>query len=114
MFASMEYLLAGLPVVSTKSKGGRDFFFDERFVEIVDDNTHSVSKGVQKIIQKNIDPEIIRSETLQKVNKQRKKFYQLIEKIVTDNKNSSIEPFSSFYNRVWNNKDGIESLPVVL
>ena len=27
-YASIQYLLAGLPVVSTKSKGGRDVFFD--------------------------------------------------------------------------------------
>src|SRR5690606_14249643 len=28
-FASSEYLLAGIPVVSTMSKGGRDYWYDE-------------------------------------------------------------------------------------
>ena len=31
-YASMEYLLAGLPVVSTPSKGGRDVFFDSEYL----------------------------------------------------------------------------------
>jgi hypothetical protein len=29
MYASCEYLLCGIPVVSTRSKGGRDVFFDD-------------------------------------------------------------------------------------
>ena len=34
--ASIEYLLSGLPVVSTPSKGGRDVFFDPDYCAIVD------------------------------------------------------------------------------
>jgi hypothetical protein len=34
MYASMEYLMSGLPVVSTLSLGGRDYFFDDDFVRI--------------------------------------------------------------------------------
>jgi hypothetical protein len=30
----MEYLMSGLPVVSTLSLGGRDYFFDDDFVRI--------------------------------------------------------------------------------
>ena len=30
-YASIEYLLSGIPVVSTISQGGRDVFFDKRF-----------------------------------------------------------------------------------
>jgi glycosyltransferase involved in cell wall biosynthesis len=38
MFASMEYLLCGLPVVSTKSVGGRDYFFTKSNATILDED----------------------------------------------------------------------------
>ena len=39
MFASIQYLLAGLPVVSTPSLGGRDDFYHPDYVRIVDADT---------------------------------------------------------------------------
>jgi hypothetical protein len=33
MLASVEYMLCGLPQVSTPCRGGREPFFDERFVQ---------------------------------------------------------------------------------
>ena len=42
MYASIQYLLAGVPVVSTRSGGGRDTFFDPRTTLIVDDNATAV------------------------------------------------------------------------
>lgn len=47
MFASIEYLLCGLPIVSTKSKGGRDVFFTDKNCIIAEDTPESVSKCVQ-------------------------------------------------------------------
>ncbi|MFI5322346.1 MAG: hypothetical protein ACHQ6U_02155 [Thermodesulfobacteriota bacterium] len=46
MYASVQYMLCGLPVVSTRSKGGRDEFFYDRYVKIVDDDSKAVRKGV--------------------------------------------------------------------
>ena len=66
MFSLMEYLLAGLPVVSTRSKGGRDFFYDRRYVKVVNATPNAVWKGVQDIGRLKIDPEFVRSETLKK------------------------------------------------
>ena len=65
-FASMEYLLAGRPVVSTPSLGGRDFFFDNRYVEIVDPTPEAVLEGVNRLRKKRLDPAFIRAETLKK------------------------------------------------
>ena len=47
MFASIEYLLCGLPIVSTKSKGGRDVFFTDKNCIIAEDTPESVSECVQ-------------------------------------------------------------------
>ena len=81
MFASMEYLLAGRPVVSTPSLGGRDFFFDNRYVEIVEPKPEAVLKGVNRLRKKRLDPAFIRAETLKKASVTRKAFFELVCKL---------------------------------
>ncbi len=71
MFASMEYLLCGLPVVSTVSQGGRDTFFDPAYVEIVDDTAKAVAFGVEQMLQRAPSGEIVRARTLEKVMEHR-------------------------------------------
>ena len=48
MYSSVEYLLCGLPVVSTKSMGGRDAFFTNTNCLIADDTPESVAECVKK------------------------------------------------------------------
>ncbi len=48
MYSSIEYLLCGLPIVSTKSKGGRDTFFTSTNCLIADDSPESVAECVGK------------------------------------------------------------------
>lgn len=85
MYASIQYLLAGIPVVTTHNLGGRDEFFDPEYVEWVDDNPSAVAEGVQKLINKNIDPDYIRRKTLDKVAEHRKRFISLIQSIFDEN-----------------------------
>jgi glycosyltransferase involved in cell wall biosynthesis len=71
VFASMEYLLCGLPVVSTPSTGGRDVFWDDRFVIVCEPNPEAVAEAVQELKLRNIDPQLIRNATLEQVEKHR-------------------------------------------
>ena len=71
MYASIQYLLSGLPVVSTRSKGGRDVFFDEEYALIVEDHPDAVKEGVEEMIRRNISPNAIRSKVLEKVKDHR-------------------------------------------
>ena len=48
MYSSMEYLLCGLPIVSTKSIGGRDEFFTDKNCIFAKDNSKSVKDCVDK------------------------------------------------------------------
>jgi glycosyltransferase involved in cell wall biosynthesis len=80
MFSSMEYLLCGLPIVSTPSVGGRDEFFDDRYVKIVKPTREAVAAGVAELISRDIDPEFIRTETLKKIKIHR---YRLIDYVIT-------------------------------
>ena len=47
MYSSVEYLLCGLPVVSTKSEGGRDTFFTEDNCIIAEDNPENIAECVR-------------------------------------------------------------------
>jgi len=81
MYASIEYLLCGLPVVSTRSEGGRDVFFDEEYVKIVDATPDAVKEGVEEMIKRSIPPDYIRRKTLEKMKAHRERFIALIQDI---------------------------------
>jgi len=80
-YAAAEYLLCGLPVVSTESMGGREVFFDDEYVKIVDDTPDAVREGVEELIRRNIPPEYVREKTLEKMRPHRKRFIKLIQEI---------------------------------
>jgi glycosyltransferase involved in cell wall biosynthesis len=58
--ASLEYLLSGIPVVSTKSLGGRDEFYTSKNSIIVEPRTDSIMTAVAKLTQASAKNEIDR------------------------------------------------------
>ncbi len=81
MYASTEYLLSGIPVVSTHNAGGRNFFLQNEFSRIVDPNPYAIRDAVQELIDLQIPPEYIRRETLMRMLAQREKFISLVQSI---------------------------------
>ena len=71
MYASMEYLLCGLPVVSTKSQGGRDVFFDAVNARIVDATPEAVRAGIEAVLARGIPPEVIRQSVMTRIREHR-------------------------------------------
>jgi glycosyltransferase involved in cell wall biosynthesis len=71
MFASAEYMLWGLPVVSTRSIGGREEYFDDRFCLICEDDPASVAAAVKEAVSRNLEPGVIRNAFLAKVMERR-------------------------------------------
>ncbi|TPK73959.1 glycosyltransferase [Mesorhizobium sp. B2-4-15] len=67
MYSSMEYLLAGLPIVSTPSLGGRDVFFDPDYCMIVEPEPVAIRRAVERLRDRAIPREEIRGRTLEKV-----------------------------------------------
>jgi len=53
-YASTEYLLCGLPVISTKSVGGRQVWYDESNSIVVSPNGVELDKAIEAVL-KNID-----------------------------------------------------------
>jgi len=108
MLAFVEYLLCGLPVVSTKAEGGREEFFDSRFVSVVDDNSSDVAKAVSELIAKEIDPLMIREATLEKLKKHRLELCSYVNAIIA--KRGGVSPGEkALYGKWYNSSDGIFS-----
>jgi len=84
MYASMQYLLAGLPVVSTKSRGGRDEFFAREYVRIVADNQEAVAAGLREMLDCKVPPEEIRRRTLEKSEQHKTRLFGLLDTICPD------------------------------
>src|SRR5215212_801941 len=81
MFASVQYLLAGLPVVTTPSLGGRDVFFDDEIAITVEASPEAVAHGVREMIARDLQPEYVRTKTVKRVLSHRATFVDLVQKI---------------------------------
>ncbi len=77
-YVSAEYLLCGLPVVSTYSIGGRDVFFDDRYCRIVPPNPQKIKQAVEELKALKIAPAFIREETLKKMEPHRQRFREIL------------------------------------
>jgi glycosyltransferase involved in cell wall biosynthesis len=71
MFASMEYLLCGLPVVSTENAGGRDHFFDADYCVTVPPDAAAVAAAVAAVARRAVAAPEIRARTLARVAAER-------------------------------------------
>ena len=81
MFAAVEYLLCGLPVVSTPSRGGRDVWFDPQFTRVVEPEPQAIAAAVQELIDAKLDPAEIRAATLARMSEHRQRFTAAVQAI---------------------------------
>jgi glycosyltransferase involved in cell wall biosynthesis len=81
MFASMEYMLAGLPIVSTPSVGGRDVYFDDDYCIIARPDPRDIRDAVEALKARAIPREFIARRTLDKVECDRRRLVVLLEEL---------------------------------
>jgi glycosyltransferase involved in cell wall biosynthesis len=84
MFASTEYLLAGLPVVTTASTGGRDVYHDAEFCWTVPADPGAVADAVDQLKARRIPRRYIRERTLRRLAADRERFLTLINAILEE------------------------------
>lgn len=101
-FASIQYLLCGLPVVSTRSRGGRDVFFQGDHFILVEDEADAVRRGVQTALRRRLDPESIRRSTLEKMHFHRQTLISLVQDIYDQSGNG--RRFADEWNNVYFNQ----------
>ena len=83
MFVSIEYLLCGIPVVSTKSLGGRDVMFPDFAVKTVPDTPEAVAEAVQEFVEHVSEPERVRAAALEKMKVHRETFRRLLNEAMS-------------------------------
>jgi glycosyltransferase involved in cell wall biosynthesis len=98
MRASMEYLLCGLPIVTTKNKGGRDRYYGDPYVVFAEDEPAAVAAAVREINGRNLNKFAIRNHIAQLVDFERRNFLRLANDLVLAqfgivNLFSSLRPF---------------------
>ena len=81
-YGSMEYMLAGLPVVSTPSVGGRDVYFDPDFCIVCEPHAASVRDAVAELKARAVPREVVRMRTLEKIAPTRARFLELVDDLL--------------------------------
>ncbi len=115
-YASIQYLLAGLPVVETKSFGGRDVFFENEYSIRVEPTVEAVKNAVDEMIKRKISPALIRRKTFEKMRFHRQNFISLIQSIYEAEKierDFSAEWNGIFFNRMVKNLHHIETIQLL-
>lgn len=79
MLSSMEYMLAGLPIVSTPSLGGRDLFFDPEYCLVVPPDPGRIRDAVAALRARGIPRAYVREKTLLRIGAQRRSFLALLD-----------------------------------
>jgi len=111
MLGMMQYLYAGLPVVSTPSLGGRDLFLDPRHSVIVEPTAEAVRDGVREVLRRNVPPEEVRTATLERVDSERRKLHALCRELGRGGGHDCPD-YAAFHEHVWGPPDGLERLRV--
>lgn len=105
-YSSSEYLLAGLPVISTPSIGGRDYWYTDDNHLIVEPTVEAVAKGVdilkKRLINGDINQASIRMEHIQESNRLRDIFISKVEELLS--KYKSELDVTSIFNAYFTDK----------
>ena len=80
-YASSEYLLCGVPVVSTPSRGGRDVWYNQRNSIICQPDPNAIAESVEFFVKNPPNPLTIRNEHIRKSKEYRKIFIDILQNI---------------------------------
>ncbi len=83
-FAAMEYLLCGLPVVTTPSIGGREAFFDKDYVIWTEPVPEAVAEAVKKARQLPVSAQEIRDRTIAGMQSVRAVYCEILNSIARE------------------------------
>lgn len=82
MFAAVEYMLSGLPVVTTPNLGGRDMFLDPDISIVAQPNPREIAQAVSALIERNIPKDVVHEKILSRILVERGRFLQLLDDIL--------------------------------
>lgn len=94
-WSSSEYLLCGVPVVSTKSVGGRDFWYNDYNSIVCEPDEDEILNAVNFFVDNPKDPDKIRQDHINLSIKQRQLFVEILQNVF--NKYSIKEDASLYF-----------------
>ncbi|MDT9199436.1 tetratricopeptide repeat protein [Limnospira sp. PMC 1042.18] len=101
---SSEYLLCGIPVVSTTSRGGRDVWYNEYNSIVCDPTPDAVAFAVEKFVRNPPDAQRIRQRYIEQAEDYRAKFIQVVADVFNRFGVVDVDPLSyfkkNFYHRM--------------
>lgn len=100
-FASSEYLLSGIPVVSTKSEGGRDYWYDDYNSIVCNPCANEVAEAVQFFLENPRDPETIRCRHINLSNSIRYKFISILSDLIRKHDVFGVDPSKYFFDNYF-------------
>lgn len=114
-FASSEYLLCGLPVVSTICGGGREIWYNDYNSLIVEPDEYVIAQAVEllvnKVKEREIDPYQIREYHIALALVQRDRLHRLLNEFIDDLKvEISAEQIYQKILRDWSTVHEVENL----
>jgi len=104
MYSCTEYMLCGLPVVSTYNKGGRDVYLG-KYAKTVSADADEVELAVGELIEQNYSPEDIRNYVIKILKIHRRRFIKLVNEIYS--KNNIKRDFLQEWKKVFVHKMGL-------
>lgn len=107
MWAVQEYLLCGIPVVTTRSLGGRGHYLNRQNSIVVRSKPQAVRKGVEEMKARAYSPELIRFNVLEEMEKNRDQFCSIVAKHVALNDSEK-----TYLRKIWYS-GGLESIRIV-
>lgn len=99
MLANTEYLLAGLPVVTTPSLGGRSHYHDPEYCLRVAPEPRAVAEAVAALKARRIPREYIRRKTLERIERDRSRFVDAINAVLEEAGADARMAAGDFFNR---------------
>lgn len=100
-FASSEYLLCGIPVVSTHSRGGRDVWYDGYNSIVCDSDPKQITDAVSYFKAHPRDPEIIRANHIEEARKHRLRFIEAFERVLHQHDVRGLDVHRYFYENYY-------------
>ena len=84
MRAAIEYLFAGLPVVSIPCIGGRETYFDDEYCLFAECDPRAIRDAVRKLVARKIPRDYIRSKTLARVEADRARYIKYVQSLIDE------------------------------
>ena len=75
MYSSIEYLLCGLPVLTTPNRGGRNHLLRPEFAVEAAADPAAIARAAKELLARNLDPVEVRNAALRLVSFERQRFY---------------------------------------